>query len=54
VDTSILRKGERISMEGFSEIKRETETDGITTQRLPHLGIHSIPYTITKSIQYCG
>ena len=28
------------------------ETEGMTIQRLPHLG--SIPYTITKPRHYCG
>jgi hypothetical protein len=37
VDTSILlRRGNKIPMEGV------TETEGMTIQRLPHLGIYPI------------
>ena len=43
VDTLLLlRLGNKIPMEGVTEIKCETETDRITIQRLPHLGIHPI------------
>jgi hypothetical protein len=43
VDTLILlRKGNKISMEGVTETKCRAETEGITIQRLPHLGIHPI------------
>jgi hypothetical protein len=43
VDTSILlRRGNKIPMEGVTETKCEAETEGMTIQRLPHLGIHSI------------
>jgi hypothetical protein len=43
VDTSIfLRRGNKIIMEGVTETKFEAETDGMTIQRLPHLGIHPI------------
>jgi hypothetical protein len=39
VDTSILlRRGNKIPMEGVTEIKCEAETEGMTIQRLPHLG----------------
>jgi hypothetical protein len=41
VDTLILlRRGNKISMEGVT--KCELETEGMTSQRLPHLGIPSI------------
>jgi hypothetical protein len=41
--TSILLKREnKISMEGVTEIKFRAETEGMTIQRLPHLGIHPI------------
>jgi hypothetical protein len=30
------------SMEGFTETKFGGETEGMTVQRLPHLGIHPI------------
>ena len=43
VDTSILlRKGNKIPMEGVTETKCRAETEEMTIQRLPHLGIHHI------------
>jgi hypothetical protein len=40
VDTSILlKRGNKIPMEGLTETKCETETKGVTIQRLPHLEI---------------
>jgi hypothetical protein len=43
VDTSILlRWGNKIPMEGVTETKCGAETEGMTTQRLPDLGIHPI------------
>jgi hypothetical protein len=39
-----LRKGNKIPMEGVTETKCEAETEGMTIQRLPHLGIHPINY----------
>jgi hypothetical protein len=43
VDTLILlRNGNKILMEGVTETKYGEETEEITIQRLPHLGIHSI------------
>jgi hypothetical protein len=43
VDTSILlRRGNKIPMEGVTETKCGAETEGKTIQRLPHLGIQSI------------
>jgi hypothetical protein len=43
VDTSIfLRRGNKIPMEGVTETKFGAETEGMTIQRLLHLG--SIPY----------
>jgi hypothetical protein len=38
----LLRRGNKIPMEGLSETKCGTETEGMTIQRLPHLGIHPI------------
>jgi hypothetical protein len=41
VDTSILlRRGNKIPMEGVTETKSGAETEGMTIQRLPHLGMH--------------
>jgi hypothetical protein len=43
VDTSILlRRGNKIPMEGVTETKFRAETEGTTIQRLAHLGIHPI------------
>jgi hypothetical protein len=43
VDTSfLLRMGNKIPMEGVTEIKFGAETEGRTIQRLPLLGIHPI------------
>jgi hypothetical protein len=43
VDTSfLLRMGNKIPMEGVTEIKFRAETEGRTFQRLPHSGIHPI------------
>jgi hypothetical protein len=38
----LLKKGNKISMEGFTETKCGAETEGMTMQRLSHLGIHPI------------
>ena len=43
VDTSILlSRGNKIPMEGITETKCGAETEGMTIQRLVHLGIHPI------------
>jgi hypothetical protein len=43
VDTSILlRRGNKITMEGVTETKFRSETEKMTIQRLPLLGIHPI------------
>jgi hypothetical protein len=43
VDTSILlRRGTKTPMEGVTETKLGTETEGMTIQKLLHLGIHPI------------
>jgi hypothetical protein len=38
----LLRRGNKIPMEGVTEKKCGAETEGMTIQRLPHLGIHPI------------
>ena len=38
----ILRMGNKILMEGVIETKFRAETEGMTVQRLPYLGIHPI------------
>jgi hypothetical protein len=53
VDISVLlRKLNKIPMEGVTETTYGSETEGMTIQRLPHLG--SISYTTTKPRHYCG
>jgi hypothetical protein len=43
VDTLILlRRGNKIPLEGVTETKCEAETEGMTIQRGSHLGIHPI------------
>jgi hypothetical protein len=43
VDTLILlRRGNKIPMEGVTETKCRAETEEMTIQRLPHPGIHPI------------
>jgi hypothetical protein len=45
VDTSILiRRGNKIPMEEVTETKFRAETEGMTIQILPHLGIYPINY----------
>jgi hypothetical protein len=53
VDTLILlRRGNKITMEGVTETKCATENEEMIIQRLPHLGIH--PIYITKTKHFCG
>jgi hypothetical protein len=43
VDTaSLLRMGNKITMEEVTETKFRAKLEGMTIQRLPHLGIHPI------------
>jgi hypothetical protein len=43
VDTSVLlRRGKKIPMEGVTETKCGADAEGMTIQRLTHLGIHPI------------
>ena len=51
VDTSfLLRMGNKIPMEGVTETKCGAETEGMTIQRLPHLGIHPINNHQTQTL----
>jgi hypothetical protein len=51
VDTLILlRRGNKITMEGVTETKFGVETEGMTTQRLPHLGIYPIDSHQTQTL----
>jgi hypothetical protein len=42
VDTSILLRRGKNTMEGVTETKYGAETEGMIIQKLPHLGIHPI------------
>jgi hypothetical protein len=42
VDTSVLRRGNKIPMRGDTETKGRAENEGKAIQRLIHLGIHPI------------
>jgi hypothetical protein len=51
VDISILlRRGNEIPMEGVTETKFRAEIEGMTIQRLPHLGIHHICNHLTQTL----
>jgi hypothetical protein len=51
VDTSILfRRENKIPMEGVIETKFRAETEGMTIQKLPHLGIHPINNHQTQTL----
>jgi hypothetical protein len=38
----LLRRGNKLPMEGVTETKCKAETEGMNILRLPHLGIHFI------------
>jgi hypothetical protein len=51
VDTLILlRRGNKIPMEGVTETKFTAKTEGMTSQRLPHPGIHHINNHQTQTL----
>jgi hypothetical protein len=51
VDISfLLRRGNKIPMEGVTETKFKAETEGRTIQRLPHLGIYLINNHQTQTL----
>jgi hypothetical protein len=51
VDTLVLlRRGIKIPMGGDTETNCRAETEGMTIQRLPHLGIHSIYSNQTQTL----
>jgi hypothetical protein len=51
VDTlMLLRRGNKIPMEGVTETKFRAETEGMTIQRLPHMGIHPINNHQTQTL----
>jgi hypothetical protein len=54
VDTSILlRRGNKIPMEGVIETKFRAEMEEMTIQRLPYLGIHPINNHQTQDCGRC-
>ena len=54
VDTSfLLRMGNKIPTKGVTEKKFGAEPEGMTIQRLPHLGIHHINNHQTQSLGRC-
>jgi hypothetical protein len=48
--SSLLRMGNKISMEGVTETKFGAKMEGKTIQRLPHLGIHPINNHQTQTL----
>jgi hypothetical protein len=46
----LLRKGNKITMEGVKETKYRAEPEGMTIHRLPHLGIHPIYNHQTRAL----
>jgi hypothetical protein len=51
VDTSIfLRRGNKIPMKEVTETNFGAKTEGMTIQRLPHLGIHPINNHQTQTL----
>jgi hypothetical protein len=51
VDTSILlRRENKMPMQGVTETKFRAETEGMTIQRLPHLGMHPINNHQTQTL----
>jgi hypothetical protein len=51
VDTSVLlKRGNKIPMEGVTETKFGAETEGTTIQKLPYLGIHFINNHQTQTL----
>jgi hypothetical protein len=51
VDTLILvRRGNKIPIEGVTETKLGAETEGMTIQRLPHLRIYPINNHQTQTL----
>ena len=54
VDTLfLLRMGNKIPLEGVTETKYGAETEGVTIQRLPHLGIHPINNHKAQTLGRC-
>ena len=48
--STLLRRGNKITMEGVTEAKCGEDTEGMTIQKLPHLGIHPINTHQTQTL----
>jgi hypothetical protein len=46
----LLRRGDKITIEGATETKFRAETEGMTIQGIPHLGIHPINNHQTQTL----
>jgi hypothetical protein len=46
----LLTRRNKIPMEGVTETKFRAETEGMTIQKLPHLGIHTIKNHQTQTL----
>jgi hypothetical protein len=46
----LLRRGNKIPMGGVTETKFGAETEGMTIQKLPHLGVHPINNHQTQTL----
>jgi hypothetical protein len=49
----LLRKGNKIPIEGVTETKFRAEPEGMTIQRLPHMWIHPINNHQTQALGRC-
>jgi hypothetical protein len=49
----LLRMGNKIPMDGVTETKFGAEPEGMTIQRLPHLGFHPINNHQTQTLGRC-
>jgi hypothetical protein len=49
----LLRMGNKIPVEEVTETKFRAELEGMTIQRLPHLGIHPINNHQTQTLDRC-
>jgi hypothetical protein len=46
----LLRRENKINIEGVTETKFRAETEGMTIQKLPHLGVHPINNYQTQTL----
>jgi hypothetical protein len=50
VTSILLRMGSKVPLEGVTETNFGTETEGITIQNLPHLGLYPINNHQTQTL----